>query len=55
MEQKPSNHDEEAWPPERPPFRDSGVGEGEPPDEDDIEPAVPPAFDPATRRRKGTP
>jgi hypothetical protein len=55
MEQKPSNHDEEAFPPERPPFSDSAVGDGELPDEDEIEPGVPPAFDPATRRRKSRP
>jgi hypothetical protein len=50
MEQKPSDHDEEAFPPQRPPFNDPARGEDEPPNEDDMEPTVPPAFDPATGR-----
>jgi hypothetical protein len=50
MEQKPSDYDEQTHPPEGAPIDDPATGEGEPPNEDDIEPAVPPAFDPAVKR-----
>ncbi len=52
MEQKPSDYDEQVHPPERAPIEDPATGEDEPPNEDDIEPGVPPAFDPAIRRRQ---
>jgi hypothetical protein len=51
MEEKPSEYDEQAHPPdhqrERASIDDPTTGEDEPPD--DVELDVPPAFDPATR------
>jgi hypothetical protein len=49
MEQEPSEFDEQVHPPERAPINDPATGEDEPPNEGDIEPGVPPAFDPATK------
>jgi hypothetical protein len=48
MEQKPSDYDEQAYPPERAPVDDPATGEDEPADDDDAELDVPPAFDPGT-------
>jgi hypothetical protein len=47
MEKKPSDFDEQTHPPESPPF--PATGEDEPPNDGDIEPGVPPAFDPAAK------
>ena len=50
MEDKPSRYDEQVHPPGQAPINNPATGEDEPPNED-IEPGVPPAFDPAVRRR----
>ena len=50
MEHKPSDYDEQVHPPKRAPIKDPATGEDEPPNEEDIEPGVPPAFDPAIKR-----
>jgi hypothetical protein len=49
MEPKPSEYDEQVHPSKHAPINDPATGEDEPPNEDDIELGVPPAFDPAIK------